>query len=130
MNRQETMRASRFLKTKFGPDRLNGRGLSRLLAEYKEWTEPSDCDIPAIRLYIEEKGLNRRTRHRDFSYRRFYMYAYLRDIHKVTYSDIGRMFGKDHSSVLYGISKHRYWMKHRDKVYMDIVSDLIKRFVL
>ena len=129
MDKENIIRAKRFLKSKFGPDRLNGNGLARLLAEYKIWLEPNESDMPAIKQYIKDYELGCKSRLREFVYPRNYLYNYIKQVHKLSYSKIGSMFnGKDHASVMHGIRNHKNWTETKDPVYAEYIEGVKKIF--
>lgn len=45
-------------------------------------------------------------------------------------SQIGRLFGKTHATVINGINKHDSYMKYKDPAYMLHTLELREKFVL
>ena len=68
-------------------------------------------------------GADNRARHK--VYQRYYLYLFLRS-HKMTLSEIGKLFGAHHSTVLYGIAKAKAWKK--DKLFLRMTDDLRQIF--
>lgn len=72
---------------------------------------------------IEMFDLRKSDRHQPFLYRRYYLYYIL---HKNGYSmiHIGKIFNKDHSSIIHGIKVHKNMIQIKDKYYQLFVDEL------
>ena len=81
-------------------------------------------DIEGIKLYIAEQELNSKSRQRWYSYRRFYMYAYMRS-NNMTVKSIAGMFDRTHGAVCNGITSHLDLMHTTDEQYEVLTSDLM-----
>jgi hypothetical protein len=71
---------------------------------------------------IREHGLYTHSRAREIVYKRYFLYAQLRD--DMTYQAIGELFGKDHASIVHGINIHKSWMAINDKVYLKYTKQI------
>jgi hypothetical protein len=81
---------------------------------------------------VEEEELNDKHRHRPKVYRRCYLSYYLRDKLKWNYSKIGRLFNKDHATIMHLYKQHYNLSegKFKDPYYWDIVKDLPELLVM
>jgi hypothetical protein len=68
-------------------------------------------------------GADNRARHK--VYQRFYLFSFLRT-HRLTMEEIAKIFGMDHSTVVYGL-KQAGVMK-RDRLFLRITDDLRQKF--
>lgn len=85
--------------------------------------------LEEIQAIIDKYDLKQKSRYMHLIYRRYYLYKVLkRD--GMTLSQIGRLFGKTHASVINGINKHDTYMKYKDSAYMLHTLELREQFVL
>jgi hypothetical protein len=77
--------------------------------------------------YIEEHNLTARHRYRHYTYKRFYLYNLLRE-EGLTLYEIARLFKRDHASVIHGIKTHNDLISVKDRIYMEIVEELMLIF--
>jgi hypothetical protein len=77
--------------------------------------------------YIEEHNLTARHRYRQFTYKRFYLYNLLRE-EGLTLYEIARLFKRDHASIIHGIKTHNDLISVKDRIYMEIVEELMLIF--
>ena len=63
-------------------------------------------NIEQVREYIESEGLNGRSREQFYVFRRHYLCYALYRTQELTLSEIGKIFNRDHSTVLHSIRKH------------------------
>lgn len=84
--------------------------------------------IENIQDLIEQFDLKKKCRRQDITYKRFYLYHQLR---KANYSlsNIGKIFDKDHASVLHGLRMHEVFTKSKDKIYKMYTADIVKGLV-
>jgi hypothetical protein len=84
--------------------------------------------IANIQYLIEFYELKQVCRRQDIIYKRYFLYDQLR---KANYSlsAIGRIFDKNHASVLHGIRMHNVYTKSKDKVYKMYTADIVKRLI-
>ena len=75
-----------------------------------------------INYLIEKYNLNSSSRQRDLVYMRSYLYFELSKL-KINKCEIGRMFNRDHASVIHGLKVHKTYYK-KDKIYNDSISDV------
>ena len=76
---------------------------------------------------IEAFNLYGRSRNRELVYRRAYIMAKLRQI-GCTFEMIGELFGKDHSTVVYAVKNHDYFVKVNDLPYKLAVEPVKTTF--
>ena len=85
--------------------------------------------LEEIQAIIDKHDLKQKSRYMHLIYRRYYLYKVLkRD--GMTLSQIGRLFGKTHASIINGINKHDIYMKYKDSSYMLHTLELREQFVL
>ena len=85
--------------------------------------------LEEIQAIIDKYDLKQKSRYMHLIYRRYYLYKVLkRD--GMTLSQIGRLFGKTHATVINGIAKHDTYMKYKDSSYMLHTLELREQFVL
>lgn len=84
--------------------------------------------IENIQDLIEQYDLKQICRRQDIIYKRYYLYDQLR---KANYSlsVIGRIFNKNHASVLHGLRMHQVYTKSKDKVYKMYTADIVNGLV-
>ena len=68
-------------------------------------------------------GADNRARHK--VYQRYYLFAFLRT-HKFNFVEIGKIFGMDHSTVVYGVKKAILWKK--DRLFLRMTDELRQKF--
>lgn len=68
--------------------------------------------------YIEENKLNSKDRYRHIVYKRFYLSNLLRN-NGLTLQEIGKIFKKDHATIMYGIKIHKDFMSINDSIYIQ-----------
>lgn len=74
-----------------------------------------------IEEYIKEKGLDVSGRHRELVYKKMYLGSVLRK-NGYTLARIGKLFGKDHVSVLHWMRNHNNFTENKDKVYAELTQ--------
>jgi len=68
-------------------------------------------------------GADNRARHK--VYQRYYLFLFLRT-HRFTLVEIGKIFGMDHSTVVYGVKKAILWKK--DRLFLRMTDELRQKF--
>ncbi len=68
--------------------------------------------------YIEDNKLNSKDRYRHIVYKRFYLSNLLRN-NGLTLQEIGKIFKKDHATIMYGIKIHKDFMSINDSIYIE-----------
>jgi hypothetical protein len=86
--------------------------------------ETSKDFIQNVLEVVERHDLKKVSRKQEIIYPRYYIYSLLRDA-KYSLSAIGRIFGKDHATVLHGIKMHKQYTRNKDKVY-EMLIDQVK----
>lgn len=79
--------------------------------------------LDKIQEIIEKYNLKTKCRKQEYIYKRYFIFYYLRKI-GYSYSKIGRIFEKDHATILHGVKMHKLYNKLRDKVYMENIVDV------
>jgi len=77
--------------------------------------------------YIEKFDLKRKCRLRHYVYKRSYLYNALRE-QGFGYAEIGKLFDKDHATVIHGVKTHKDLMSTNDQLYLECVEDLVLMF--
>lgn len=68
-------------------------------------------------------GADNRARYK--VYQRYYLYLFLRS-HKITFMEIGELFGAHYSTVIYGVQKAKSWKN--DKLFLRMTDELRQKF--
>ena len=71
---------------------------------------------------IDIYGLKTSNRKRELVYQRFYMYKELRKW--LTLEQVGRLFGKDHATVIYGIKMAKMFEHMNDTIYSEYIKHI------
>ena len=79
--------------------------------------------LQEIKDYICEEGLDTKSRKREVVYRRIYLYKYLQQMEGLTLTAIGKMFNKDHATVIHGLKTF-----DNVKLYEDFMDYTRKEF--
>jgi hypothetical protein len=79
--------------------------------------------IETIEQIIKEQKLDRKSRHRTKIYQRAYLYSVLYN-QGINSIQIGRMFNRDHATVLHGIKIHKMFIKN-DKLYHEAIKLIV-----
>lgn len=77
-----------------------------------------------IKELIEEYQLQTRSRKRETVYKRYYLMHALFIRSNMTLTDIGKLFNRDHSSVIHAIKEHKRWFKNMDREYLRAIHPL------
>jgi hypothetical protein len=59
--------------------------------------------LAGVREYISYYRLDTKSRRRENVYKRDYLYKYLDNVLKMTLTEIGKEFNRDHATIIYGI---------------------------
>lgn len=81
-------------------------------------------NIEQIKEYIDTEELNGRSREQFYVFRRHYLCYALYRTQELTLSEIGRIFKRDHSTVLHSIRKHEE-LKN-DRLYQKMIEDCVE----
>jgi hypothetical protein len=84
--------------------------------------------ITSIQYLIDYYDLKQICRRQGIIYKRYFLYDQLR---KANYSlsAIGRIFNKNHASVLHGLRMHQVYIKSKDKVYLLHTEPIRKHLI-
>ena len=81
--------------------------------------------IEEIKEYICTEGLDVKSRKREIVYRRIYLFRYLKQMEGMSLISIGKMFNRDHSTVIHGLRTF-----DNVKLYEDFMDYTRKEFEL
>jgi hypothetical protein len=81
--------------------------------------------IEEIKEYICSEGLAVKSRKREVVYRRIYLFRYLKQMEGMSLISIGKMFNRDHSTVIHGLRTF-----DNVKLYEDFMDYTRKEFEL
>ena len=84
-------------------------------------------NLEEVKNYIKENDLDIISKRRDIVYRRSYLFKYIRKEFGFSYETIGKIFNKDHSTVMHGINKIYNQFKE-DKEFIGHVYNEISNF--
>ena len=80
-----------------------------------------------IERYIIDNQLNNCGRYRELVYKKMYLSSLLRK-NGYTFSRIGKLFNKEHSTVLYWMKSHENFIETKDKLYKDYIKAEVNLF--
>ena len=75
-----------------------------------------------IRNYIEREGLKAKNRKRVNTYKRYYIFNYLKETYKMNLTQIGEEFNRDHATIIHGLKNYEIFKD--DDYFKSIVRDL------
>lgn len=130
MRVKEEQKIRDFLKMRMGARGEGRHGLVRLIKEYNEWMYEPVTGTLDVENYISKCELRKRDNHPHCVSRRNYLYKYLRTKHGMTFKAIGKMFNRNHATVMWGIKSHNQWTETKDKTYLHYTDQLRKIFVI
>ena len=78
--------------------------------------------IDKVKEVIEKDGLITKSRYRTFLDRRSYLYAMLNK-NGMSLVEIGRLFHKNHATIINGIKKHHAYTRFKDELYLHNVKE-------
>jgi len=78
--------------------------------------------IDKVKEVIEKDGLITKSRYRTFLDRRSYLYAILNK-NGMSLVEIGRLFNKNHATIINGIKKHHDYTRFKDELYLHNVKE-------
>lgn len=73
---------------------------------------------------IEKYNLKEKNRKQSIIYKRYYLYAQLYKA-KLSLTHIGKLFNKDHATVLHGLKMHKLYTAEKDGIYLHYVQPII-----
>ena len=74
---------------------------------------------------INKYQLHTKSRKRNKTYMRYYLYDVLKKRRHLTHAMIGMFFNRDHSSVTLGLQEHAYWWKTKDIDYLKAIQPIV-----
>lgn len=84
--------------------------------------------ITKVHELILKHGLNTASRKQHLLYQRYYLYSVLSNRAKMSLVDIGKMFNKDHSTIIHGLKMHELLIDLNDITYKLRTSHLKDEF--
>jgi chromosomal replication initiation ATPase DnaA len=81
-------------------------------------------NIEQVREYIESEGLNGRSREQFYVFRRHYLCWALYRSQELTLGEVGKLFNRDHSTVLHSIRKHEELKT--DRLYQKMTESCVQ----
>ena len=78
--------------------------------------------IDKVKEVIEKDGLITKSRYRTFLDRRSYLYAMLNK-NGMSLVEIGRLFNKNHATIINEIKKHHAYTRFKDELYLHNVKE-------
>lgn len=78
--------------------------------------------IDKVKEVIEKDRLITKSRYRTFLDRRSYLYAMLNK-NGMSLVEIGRLFNKNHATIINGIKKHHAYTRYKDELYLHNVKE-------
>lgn len=78
--------------------------------------------IDKVKEVIAKDGLITKSRYRTFLDRRSYLYAMLNK-NGMSLVEIGRLFNKNHATIINGIKKHHAYTRFKDELYLHNVKE-------
>lgn len=79
-----------------------------------------------IQEYIQLEKLDTNNRKRELVYKRFYMFAYLRKTYGYSLQKIGKLFSRNHATIIHGINEYEYFKE--DKLFKEITEEISQDF--
>ena len=79
-----------------------------------------------IKEYIQIQNLDTNNRKREIVYKRFYLFAYLRQTYGYSLQRIGRLFDRDHATVIHGLRSYDYFKD--DLLFLEITEEIRRDF--
>ena len=84
-----------------------------------------DFILKKVKEIIKVYDLKGKNRKREFIYKRFYLFNFLSNSNlKINYTQIGKLFDKDHATVLNGLKQHNDLMQFNDDVYLEHTKEI------
>jgi hypothetical protein len=74
---------------------------------------------------IDKYQLNTKSRKREHTYMRYYLYDVLKKRRYLTHVMIGMFFNRNHSSVTLGLKEHKHWWKSKDIDYLKAIQPIV-----
>lgn len=69
-------------------------------------------NLKEVKQYIKDEGLDIKCRKIEVLYRRYYLYKYLRVMHRLSLDAIGNIFNQNHATVLNGLNQFDVLFKY------------------
>jgi hypothetical protein len=84
----------------------------------------SNINLEIIKDYIQEKGLDKKSRARDKVYYRHYLVAKLLDANQYNINDIAKMFNRDRTTMIH--SKRQHESLKTDGFYLKTIAPVVE----
>ena len=92
--------------------------------DYILGVKKEDYIFNEIKRVIDDFDLKNKSRKPYFTYNRFFIFNYLFDNLKMSYTGIGLLFDRDHSTVIHGIREHNKYVEIKDSIYLSNTLDV------
>jgi|694.fasta_scaffold03773_11 hypothetical protein len=79
-----------------------------------------------IKELIKEHKLDGKMQTREKVYKRFYLMGVLYSLNTMPLNEIGKLFNRDHSTVIHGVKQHNKWWHMKDELYYRMIHDLVE----
>jgi len=90
---------------------------------YKDYKNQNDYEAK-VREIISIEGLKKQNRKQYIVHQRYFLMDFLRKNSKLSLTDIGLMFDRNHATVINGLSQHENLTRFKDNVYKDNVRNI------
>lgn len=91
---------------------------------WESYIERNIDGVEKIKLIIEIFDLKNSTRSEGYIHKRAYLYNLLRVNELLTYEEIGKMFNKNHATIMHGIGIHKKLTEINCKVYAQNTREM------
>ncbi len=86
----------------------------------------SNVNLEVVQQFIKDKGLDKKGRTREKAYVRQYLIYKLRNTNLYGWSEIGKLFNRDHSTMIYCYGQHE--ALKTDKLYLQHIQEAANLF--
>ena len=69
---------------------------------------------------VSQKKIKSNSRERKLVWIRYALYNYLKTVGSMTLTEIGKVFNRDHATVIHGIKKHNDFINWNDREYIEM----------
>ena len=96
---------------------------------WKEFKKEDSINyLPHVKEIIEEEKLQLPNRRRDIVHQRFFLMWYLRENTSMTLTEIGKLFWKDHATVIHAVEYHKTSIEINDSLYFKNIARIKNYF--
>ena len=91
---------------------------------YKEFKLRNKNIQSIVEEIIEVEDMTFKNRTSPKAHQRYFLMNYLRENTTLSLVTIGKMFGKNHATVINGIMRHNQFMEYKDKFYLKNIASI------